>query len=70
MNLSKGEALFINSGCLHLARDNNNSGCVYICLNVSPRFMLSQELYGTYVKPYIKATNRRAVGDRHYRQHP
>lgn len=55
--LSKGEALFINSGCLHLARDNNNSGCIYICLNVSPRFMLSQELYGAYVKPYIKATN-------------
>lgn len=26
-------------------------------MNISPRFMLSQELYGTYVYPYIKATN-------------
>lgn len=57
MRLAKGEALFINSGCLHLAKDDNHSGCVYICLNISPRFMLSQELYGTYVYPYIKATN-------------
>ncbi len=33
------------------------SGCVYICLNLSPFFVLSQELYTTYLKPYIQATN-------------
>lgn len=55
--LDEGEGLFINSGCLHLAKDNNASGCAYICLNVSPRFMVSYELFSTYVYPYIKATN-------------
>ncbi len=53
----EGEGLFINSGCLHMAKDKNDSGCVYICLNVSPHFVLSQELYSTYVNPYIQATN-------------
>lgn len=53
----EGDGLFINSGCLHMAEDKNQSGCVYICLNVSPSFVLSQELYTTYVKPYIQATN-------------
>jgi len=53
----EGDGLFINSGCLHMAEDKDDSGCVYICLNVSPSFLLSQELYPTYVKPYIQATN-------------
>lgn len=53
----EGEGLFINSGRLHMAKDKNDSGCVYICLNVSPRLVLSQELYTTYVNPYIQATN-------------
>ncbi|MNK27537.1 DNA-binding transcriptional regulator MelR [compost metagenome] len=53
----EGEGLFINSGCLHMAEDYHESGCVYICLNVSPHFVLSQELYTTYVHPYIEATN-------------
>ncbi|WP_026574617.1 AraC family transcriptional regulator [Bacillus sp. UNC438CL73TsuS30] len=53
----EGDGLFINSGCLHLAQDKELSGCVYICLNVSPYFVLSQELYTTYVKPYVQATN-------------
>ncbi|MEH7119479.1 AraC family transcriptional regulator [Neobacillus vireti] len=52
-----GEGLFINSGCLHMAEDQNDSGCVYICLNISPHFLLSQELQSTYVYPYIQATN-------------
>ncbi|MCW3790259.1 AraC family transcriptional regulator [Paenibacillus sp. LS1] len=55
--MDEGEALFINSGCLHLAKDLNNSGCIYTCLNVSPSFILSQELFRTYVYPYIEATN-------------
>ncbi|WP_139488520.1 AraC family transcriptional regulator [Brevibacillus dissolubilis] len=53
----EGNGLFINSGCLHMAEEKNQSGCVYICLNVSPHFVLSQELYSTYVSPYIQATN-------------
>ncbi|MGM0878327.1 MAG: AraC family transcriptional regulator [Bacillota bacterium] len=53
----EGGGLFINSGCLHMAEEKNHSGCVYICLNVSPHFVLSQELYTTYVNPYIQATN-------------
>ncbi|WNS78268.1 AraC family transcriptional regulator [Domibacillus sp. DTU_2020_1001157_1_SI_ALB_TIR_016] len=53
----EGRGIFINSGCLHMAEEKNDSGCVYICLNVSPHFVLSQELYTTYVHPYIEATN-------------
>ncbi len=57
ITVREGEGLFINSGCLHMAKDKNISGCTYICLNVSPSFVLSQELYSTYVNPYIQATN-------------
>lgn len=53
----EGNGLFINSGCLHMVQDKDQSGCVYICLNVSPYFVLSQELYSSYVKPYVIATN-------------
>lgn len=52
-----GDGLFLNSGCLHMAEDSQQSDCTYICLNVSPHFVLSQELYNTYVYPYIQATN-------------
>ncbi|PEJ60856.1 AraC family transcriptional regulator [Bacillus sp. AFS002410] len=55
--VQEGEGVFINSGCLHMAKDKNNSDCAYICINVSPSFVLSQELYTTYVKPYFQATN-------------
>ncbi|MBS4207300.1 helix-turn-helix transcriptional regulator [Bacillus sp. FJAT-50079] len=53
----KGDGLFINNGCLHMAEGKDQSGCVYVCLNVSPHFLLSQELYAIYVSPYIQATN-------------
>ncbi|WP_174616101.1 AraC family transcriptional regulator [Virgibacillus ihumii] len=53
----EGDGLFINSGSLHMAEEGNQSGCVYICVNVSPHSVLSQELYTTYVSPYIQATN-------------
>lgn len=55
--VQEGDGLFINSGCLHMAEEMNHSDCVYICLNVSPHFVLSQELYTTYVLPYVQATN-------------
>lgn len=57
ISLSEGEGLFINSGCLHSAEELNQSNCVYVCLNVLPHFILTQELYTTYVYPYIRATN-------------
>ncbi|GGA36585.1 AraC family transcriptional regulator [Psychrobacillus lasiicapitis] len=57
IEVREGDGLFINSGSLHMAQDKEQSGCVYICLNLSPFFVLSQELYTTYVKPYIQATN-------------
>lgn len=57
LTVQEGDGLFINSGCLHMAEEKNQSGCVYICLNVSPHFVLSQELYTNYVYPYIQATN-------------
>ncbi|MGI8384201.1 AraC family transcriptional regulator [Robertmurraya sp. P23] len=57
ITVREGEGLFINAGCLHMAKDMNDSGCVYICLNVLPSFVLSQELYSTFVYPYIQATN-------------
>lgn len=53
----EGEGLFINSGILHMAKDKDDSSCVYICLNVSPSFVLSHELYATFVNPYMQATN-------------
>ncbi|KSU79796.1 AraC-type DNA-binding protein [Fictibacillus enclensis] len=55
--VKEGDGLFINSGCLHKAEEVNQPGSVYICLNVSPHFVLSQELYTTYVYPYVQATN-------------
>lgn len=40
----EGDGLFINSGCLHMAEEMNQSGCIYICLNIAPQFLLPQEL--------------------------
>ena len=57
VSVQEGEGLFINSGCLHKAEEKKGTGCVYICLNVSPNFVLSHELYPTFVAPYIQATN-------------
>jgi AraC family transcriptional regulator, melibiose operon regulatory protein len=55
--VQEGEGIFINSGCLHMAEEKNHSGCTYICLNASPHYVFSQELFTTYVNPYIQATN-------------
>ena len=61
ISVLEGEGLFINSGCLHMAKDQHSTGCVYICLNVSPNFVVSHELYTTFVSPYIQATNLQYV---------
>lgn len=57
ITLQKGDGLFINSGCLHMAKELDFSNCEYICLNIAPSFMLSHELFSTYVNPYAYATN-------------
>lgn len=57
IKLRSGDGLFINSGCLHMAEDLKKTGCVYICLNVLPHLFLPQELYTTYVLPYVQSTN-------------
>ncbi|MCY8281000.1 AraC family transcriptional regulator [Bacillus inaquosorum] len=55
--IPEGDGLFINSSCLHMAEEKDGSDCTYICLNVSPHFVLSQELFSSYVQPYIFSTN-------------
>jgi len=55
--VGEGDGLYINSGCLHMAEEINQSNCVYVCLNVSPYFVLHSEFYNNYVYPYIRATN-------------
>lgn len=55
-SVKEGDCLFINSGCLHSAQDISGD-CVYLCLNVSPHFLLPQELFSSYVTPYISAAN-------------
>lgn len=49
--------VFINSGSLHMAESLPHLNSRYICLNVDPSFLLPQELFATYVRPYIQATN-------------
>lgn len=53
--LQEGEGLFINSGCLHMAEEIDNSGSCYICLNVLANSILPQELWGSYVQPFIQS---------------
>ncbi|KON88211.1 transcriptional regulator [Sporosarcina globispora] len=56
LSVNEGNGIFINSGCLHSAEDLSGD-CIYICLNVSPHFLLPQELFSSYIYPYIQATN-------------
>ncbi|MDK8192497.1 AraC family transcriptional regulator [Paenibacillus sp. UMB7766-LJ446] len=56
--VSQGDGLFINSGSMHMAEDKRkNDNCIYLCLNLSPYFVVPSELYVQYVHPYISATN-------------
>lgn len=56
LNIQQGDGVFINSGCLHMAKDANGTTCTYICLNVSPHFITANELFTTFVHPYIHAS--------------
>ncbi|UPK42015.1 AraC family transcriptional regulator [Paenibacillus pabuli] len=56
--VAQGDGLFINSGCMHMAEEQGEyENCIYLCLNVSPHFVVPSELYLKYVYPYISATN-------------
>ena len=55
--VKRREGLFINSECLHGAKNEMGSNGIYICLNVLPSFLIMPELYSAYVAPYIQATN-------------
>lgn len=57
MTVSKGEGLFINQAQLHGAKDDAKNSCIYRCLNVSPLFIMSNELYAAYVQPYLQANS-------------
>ncbi|MEC1502573.1 AraC family transcriptional regulator [Bacillus sonorensis] len=57
IGVQEGDGLFINSGCLHMAEEKDGSDCTYICLNVSSHFVLAEELYSSYVQPYMFSTN-------------
>lgn len=61
VTLSEGEGLFINSGALHSVRDSGDAPCTYLCLDVSPRFILPAELQPDFLAPYIHATNLSCV---------
>jgi len=54
--LKEDSGLFINSGLLHMAAEVTKDAS-YICLNVAPSFMLTQELFSQYVYPYMQASN-------------
>ncbi|PFB04609.1 AraC family transcriptional regulator [Priestia megaterium] len=55
--LRAGNGLFINSGCVHRIEKRSKLNCSYISLNVSPRFLVPEELFRGYVYPYIQATH-------------
>ena len=55
--VKEGNGLFINSGCIHQVKKKGKIDCFYMCLNISPHFLLTQELYKSYVYPYIQSTN-------------
>ena len=38
-HLETGDGIFINSGCLHMARPVGDPGSTYICLDVSPQLL-------------------------------
>ncbi|MED4040303.1 AraC family transcriptional regulator [Niallia taxi] len=56
VELLEGNGLFINSGLLHMAEEKTKAAS-YICMNVAPSFVLSQELFSTFVYPYVQASN-------------
>ncbi len=55
--LKAGQGIFINSGCLHMARAAAEPDSTYICINADPRllsFFPGSAIEQKYIKPFLK----------------
>ena len=55
--IHKGDGFFINSGRLHMAREEGNSDAAYLCLDFHPRLITSYPgsiFAEKYVKPFLE----------------
>lgn len=55
--LASGQGIFINSGCLHMAKPVTDPDSTYICLNIHPRLLGAfpgSVIESRYVAPYLK----------------
>lgn len=62
--LKEGQGIFINSGCLHMARAAAEPDSTYICINVDARllsFFPGSVIEQKYIKPFIKLRGFSAV---------
>ena len=57
IEVKKGQGLFINSGCLHMAKEVGDGPCTYICINVDTRLLLSTLLHADFVQPYLQSSH-------------
>lgn len=62
--LEEGQGIFINSGCLHMAKPLDVPGGVFACLNLHPKlltFFPSSVVDSQYVQPVLHAPDFRTV---------
>ncbi|MDR7866579.1 MAG: AraC family transcriptional regulator [Sporomusaceae bacterium] len=62
--LNAGQGIFINSGCLHMARAAAEPDSTYICINVDTRllsFFPGSAIEQKYIKPFLKLRGFSAV---------
>ncbi len=62
--LKEGQGIFINSGCLHMARAAAEPDSTYICINVDARllsFFPGSAIEQKYIKPFMKLRGFSAV---------
>lgn len=55
--LTSGQGIFINGGCLHMAKPVTDPDSAYICLNVHPRLLgafSGSVIESRYITPYLK----------------
>lgn len=62
--LTVGEGLFINSGCLHMAKPLISADSTYICLNVAARMLAGytgSRINEQYIEPFIRSASLPAL---------
>lgn len=61
--LHPGQALFINSKCLHMARPSGGENAAYICIDVHPRFLggYGGRVSRNYVTPLLASKTLSAI---------